>query len=40
MKINYYYDFGKKLLRPILRSITGSGVRKTNGNQKRVPKFN
>ena len=29
MKINYYYDFGKKLLRPILRSITGSGVRKT-----------
>ena len=29
MKTNYFYDFGKKLLRPILRSITGSGVRKT-----------
>lgn len=38
MKTNYYYDFAKYKLRPILKSITGSGFRKTlNLIQKEFP---
>jgi aminopeptidase-like protein len=29
MKTNYYYDLAKYNLRPIFKSITGSGIRKT-----------
>ena len=29
MKTDYFYDFAKFKLRPIFKSITGSGIRKT-----------